>query len=74
MAIVILCSNHWSTPRRIAARIAAAVEFVQPVHIATSDVATLRARPALRGLRPCTGRVGNVSLMWSAESRRAHSC
>lgn len=41
LALVILSSNHWPTLRRIAARIAAAVDFVQTGHIVRIDVAML---------------------------------
>ena len=41
LALVILSSNHWPTLRRIAARIATAVDFVQTGQIVTVDVATL---------------------------------
>ena len=41
LALVILSSNHWPTLRRIAARIATAVDFVQPGHIVRVDVAML---------------------------------
>ena len=41
LALVILSSNHWPTLRRIAARIATAVDFVQTGQIVRVDVATL---------------------------------
>ena len=41
LALVILSSNHWPTLRRIAARIATAVDFVQPGNIVRVDVAML---------------------------------
>jgi hypothetical protein len=41
LALVILSSNHWPTLRRIAARIATAVDFVQTGHIVRVDVAML---------------------------------
>jgi len=41
LALVILSSKHWPTPRRIAARIATAVDFVQTGNIVTVDVAML---------------------------------
>ena len=41
LAIVILSSNHWPTLRRIAARIATAVDFVQTGQIVRVDVAML---------------------------------
>jgi len=41
LALVILSSNHWPTLRRIAARIATAVDFVQTEQIVRVDVATL---------------------------------
>ena len=41
LALVILSSNHWPTLRRIAARIATAVDFVQTGQIVKVDVAGL---------------------------------
>ena len=41
LALVILSSNHWPTLRRIAARIATAVDFVQTGNIVRVDGATL---------------------------------
>lgn len=41
LALVILSSNHWPTLRRIAARIARAVDFVQAGQIVRVDVAML---------------------------------
>ena len=41
LALVILSSNHWPTLRRIAGRIARAVDFVQTGQIVRVDVATL---------------------------------
>jgi len=41
LALVILSSNHWPTLRRIAARIATAVDFVQTGQIVHVDVAML---------------------------------
>jgi hypothetical protein len=41
LALVILFSNHWPTLRRIAARIATAVDFVQTGNIVRVDVAML---------------------------------
>jgi hypothetical protein len=41
LALVILSSNHWPTLRRIAARIATAVDFVQTGNIVSIDVAML---------------------------------
>jgi len=41
LALVILSSNHWPTLRRIAARIATAVDFVQTGQIVEFDVAML---------------------------------
>ena len=41
LALVILSSNHWPSLRRIAARIATAVDFVQTGNIVRVDVATL---------------------------------
>jgi len=42
LALLILSSNHWPTLRRVAARIATAVDFVQTGQIAKVDVATLQ--------------------------------
>ena len=41
LALVILPSNHWPTLRRVAARIATAVDFVQTGQIVKVDVAML---------------------------------
>ena len=41
LAVVILTSNHWPTLRRVAARIATAVDFVQTGQIVRVDVALL---------------------------------
>ena len=41
LALVILSSNHWPTLRRIAARIATAIDFVQTGQIVRVDVAML---------------------------------
>jgi len=41
LALLILSSNHWPTLRRVAARIATAVDFVQTGQIVKVDVATL---------------------------------
>jgi Domain of unknown function (DUF5615) len=41
LALVILSSNHWPTLRRIAARIATAVDFVQTGQIVKIDVGLL---------------------------------
>ena len=41
LAVVILTSNHWPTLRRVAARIATAVDFVQTGQIVRVDVAML---------------------------------
>ena len=41
LALLILSSNHWPTLRRIAARIATAVDFVQSGHVVMVDVAIL---------------------------------
>jgi hypothetical protein len=41
LALVILSSNHWPTLRRVAARIATAVDFVQTGQIVKVDVAGL---------------------------------
>lgn len=41
LALVVLSSNHWPTLRRIAARIATAVDFVQTGQIVKVDVAML---------------------------------
>ena len=41
LALVILSSNHWPTLRRVAVRIATAVDFVQAGQIVTIDIAKL---------------------------------
>ena len=41
LALLILSSNHWPTLRRVAARIATAVDFVQTGQIVKIDVAML---------------------------------
>jgi hypothetical protein len=41
LALVILSSNHWPTLRRVTARIATAVDFVQTGQIVRVDVAML---------------------------------
>lgn len=41
LAIVILSTNHWPSLRLVAARIATAVDFVQPGQIVEVDVAAL---------------------------------
>jgi hypothetical protein len=41
LALVVLSSNHWPTLRRVAARIASAVDFVQTGQIVRVDVAAL---------------------------------
>ena len=41
LALLILSSNHWPTLRRIAARIATAVDFVQTGQIVKVDVTVL---------------------------------
>jgi hypothetical protein len=41
LAVVILSSNHWPTLRRIAAKIATAVDFVQTGRIVRIDIAKL---------------------------------
>ncbi|MGA2197413.1 MAG: DUF5615 family PIN-like protein [Bryobacteraceae bacterium] len=41
LALVILSSNHWPSLRRIAARIATAVDFVQAGNVVRVDVAML---------------------------------
>jgi hypothetical protein len=41
LALVIRSSNHWPTMRRVAARIATAVDFVQTGQIVKVDVAML---------------------------------
>lgn len=41
LSLVILSSNHWPTLRRVAARIATAVDFVQTGQIIRIDVARL---------------------------------
>jgi hypothetical protein len=41
LAPVVLWSNHWPTLRRVAARIASAVDFVQTGQIVNVDITTL---------------------------------
>lgn len=41
VALVVLSSNHWPTLRRVAARIATAVDFVQKGQIVRVDIAAL---------------------------------
>ena len=41
LSLVILSSNHWPSLRRVAARIASAVDFVQTGQIVRVDVAAL---------------------------------
>jgi hypothetical protein len=41
LALLILSSNHWPTLRRVAARIATAVDFVQAGQVVMIDIATL---------------------------------
>jgi predicted nuclease of predicted toxin-antitoxin system len=41
VALVVLSSNHWPTLRRVAARIASAVDFAQTSQIVKVDVKTL---------------------------------
>jgi hypothetical protein len=41
LALLVLSSNHWPTLKRVAARIASAVDFVQPGQIVRIDVAKL---------------------------------
>jgi hypothetical protein len=41
LALVVLSSNHWPTLRRVAAKIATAVDFVQSGQIVKVDVAAL---------------------------------
>ena len=41
LSLVILSSNHWPTLRRVAARIATAVDFVQTRQIVSIDIAKL---------------------------------
>ena len=41
LALVILSSNHWPTLRRVAVRVATAVDFVQAGQIVSLDVAKL---------------------------------
>jgi hypothetical protein len=41
LALVVLSSNHWPTLRRVAVRIATAVDFVQTGQIIKIDVAAL---------------------------------
>ena len=39
LALLVLSSNHWPTLRRVAARIASAVDFVQSGRVVRVDVA-----------------------------------
>jgi len=41
LALLILSSNHWPTLRRVAARIATAVDFMQAGQVVTVDIASL---------------------------------
>jgi len=41
LALVVLSSNHWPTLRRVAARIASAVDFAQTGQIVKVDIASL---------------------------------
>jgi hypothetical protein len=41
LALVVLSSNHWPTLRRVAARIASAVDFVQTGQIVKVDITKL---------------------------------
>jgi hypothetical protein len=41
LALLVLSSNHWPTLRRVAARIASAVDFVQSGQIVRVDIAKL---------------------------------
>jgi hypothetical protein len=41
LALVVLSSNHWPTLRRVGARIASAVDFVQTGQIVNVDITTL---------------------------------
>ena len=41
IALVVLSSNHWPTLRRVAARVATAVDFVQTGQIVRVDIAGL---------------------------------
>ena len=41
LALVVLSSNHWPTLRRVAARIASTVDFVQTGQIVRVDIAML---------------------------------
>ena len=41
LALVVLSSNHWPTLRRVAARIATAVDFVQTGQIVRVDISKL---------------------------------
>jgi len=41
LALVVLSSNHWPTLRRVAARIASAVDFVQTGQIVNVDITML---------------------------------
>ena len=45
LSMVVLSSNHWPTLRRVAARIATAVDFAQSGQIVRVDVATLYVKP-----------------------------
>ena len=41
IALVVLSSNHWPTLRRVAARVATAIDFVQTGQIVRVDIAGL---------------------------------
>lgn len=41
LSLVVLSSNHWPTPQRVAARIATAVDFVQAAQVVRIDIANL---------------------------------
>ena len=41
LALLVLSSNHWPTLRRVAARIATAIDFAQAGQVVTVDVAML---------------------------------
>ena len=41
LALVVLSSNHWPTLRRVAARVATAIDFVQTGQIVRVDIAGL---------------------------------
>ena len=45
LAVIILSSNHWPTLRRVAAKIATAVDFVQSAQVLRIDVTKLQRPP-----------------------------